>query len=248
MDFKRLRGCGRIFEFPAGVLDPVQQDRAYVRLRGGMHGLTVSNPPHIIVDASRRFAVYADVFIHVPSGQQGISGPKEQDRMLRALALYLNRHLLAYQVRAQRSRYRPRRPRRRGGGEDKRGTGVCVSTTGVRPKGLTPRHCGPTAKTKCSPHRKVGSACKPDRLAMAGAADAVRPRLQLRVSHSRHGTVLPDGCNAQPDGRASCAEKPRSNLGSGTWDGVRRKGWSKRKRFNEWDGASGLGFNGRTRA
>jgi hypothetical protein len=61
-----------------------------------MQGLTVSKPPHILVDASRRFAVYADEFIHVPSGQQGISAPKEQDRTLRALALYLSSQFATY--------------------------------------------------------------------------------------------------------------------------------------------------------
>ncbi|MHC5537660.1 HsdM family class I SAM-dependent methyltransferase, partial [Singulisphaera rosea] len=84
-----LRGKGRIFAFPKEAIGRIDRDNAYLRTRGGKKGLLVSYPPHVIVDASRRFAVYTDEFLVVPPRQIGIAGKRHHDSLLKALSLFL---------------------------------------------------------------------------------------------------------------------------------------------------------------
>ena len=97
VNFSRLKRCGRIFSFPQETLSPIPAAKAYVRSRGGLKGLDVSEPPHIIVDASRRFAVYSDEFLAVPSRKIGVSGPQESTDLLKALSIYLSSSFCTYQ-------------------------------------------------------------------------------------------------------------------------------------------------------
>lgn len=96
IDFNRLRNCGRIFSFPREAVEVIEEERAYLRLRGGRAGLEVSRPPHIVLDAARRFAVYCDEFVLVPPRQVGIAGPPESQVLLRALSLYLSSDFAVY--------------------------------------------------------------------------------------------------------------------------------------------------------
>ena len=48
--------------------------------------LLVSRPPHIIVDATRRFAVFTEEFLAVPARQIGIAGPNDSAPLLKACA------------------------------------------------------------------------------------------------------------------------------------------------------------------
>lgn len=89
LDFSKLRGCGRIFEFPPESTSSITKEKAYLRIRGGRAGLDVSKPPHIIVDAARRFAVYSEEFLAVPPRRIGIGGSSDK-ALLKALASYLN--------------------------------------------------------------------------------------------------------------------------------------------------------------
>jgi hypothetical protein len=89
LDVKRLRECGLIFEFPSSALKIITKERSFVRRGRGRLPLLVSEPPHIIVDEARRFAVYSDEFIGVPPRQIGIRGSKGQESLLKALSLYL---------------------------------------------------------------------------------------------------------------------------------------------------------------
>ncbi len=89
LNMDALRNCGRIFEFPDTALVPIEKEKANLRLRGGRAGLTVSYPPHVIVDGARRFAVYSDEFIAVPPRQIGISGNESHAKLLKALSLFL---------------------------------------------------------------------------------------------------------------------------------------------------------------
>ncbi|MFA4987600.1 MAG: N-6 DNA methylase [Candidatus Brocadiia bacterium] len=89
VDMTKLRRCGHIFSFPATVLSHIDKEHAYLRLRGGRAGLAVCRPPHIILDAARRFAIFSSEFLVVPPRQIGIAGPQEEERLLRALSLYL---------------------------------------------------------------------------------------------------------------------------------------------------------------
>ena len=90
IDSNKLRNCGRIFSFPINSLTKIPKDMSYVRTRGGKNGLTVSRPPHVILDAARRFAIYSDDFLAVSPSQIGILGKLKKTPLLKALALYLN--------------------------------------------------------------------------------------------------------------------------------------------------------------
>ncbi|EFK06829.1 N-6 DNA Methylase [delta proteobacterium NaphS2] len=89
IDFSKLRNCGRIFAFPDRAVARIPPHLAFLRKRGGEAGLKISAPPHIIVDAARRFAIYSDQFIAVPPRQIGISGPESSKKILKTLSLYL---------------------------------------------------------------------------------------------------------------------------------------------------------------
>lgn len=90
IDSSKLRNCGRIFSFPAKSLIKVSKDMSYVRQGREKQGFIVSKPPHVILDAARRFAIYSDKFLTVSPSQIGISGKTTQKTLLKALALYLN--------------------------------------------------------------------------------------------------------------------------------------------------------------
>jgi len=97
VDFTKLRECGRIFVFPEDVIQTIPKEQSHVRLRGGLAGLHVSQPPHILVDAGRRFAVYSDEFLAVPARQIGIAASAGNETLLKALSLYLNSDFVTYQ-------------------------------------------------------------------------------------------------------------------------------------------------------
>ena len=96
VDSALFRSRGKVFAIPADALTPITVDRAYIRARGGMEGLKVSYPPHILVDASRRFAIYSDDFVAIPGRHIGISGEKSQIPLLKALSLYLSSDFVTY--------------------------------------------------------------------------------------------------------------------------------------------------------
>lgn len=93
---KKLHRCGRIFTFPPRALAPIPPGPVHVRKGRVSLPLSVSRPPHIIVDASRRFAVYSDEFIAVPPRYIGISGSEDKAQLLRALSLYLSSDFVTY--------------------------------------------------------------------------------------------------------------------------------------------------------
>ncbi len=88
--FDKLRSVRRLFSFPPTALDKIGADECFVRKRGGLAGLSVSQPPHIVVDASRRFAVFSNEFIAIPARQVGIAGTSKSKDRLRALSLLLS--------------------------------------------------------------------------------------------------------------------------------------------------------------
>jgi len=96
VDFNRLRKRTTLFVIPDDALVTIPDAGAYIRTRGGMGGLEVNKPPHVIVDASRRFAVYSEQPIVVPGRQVGISGSWQQASLLKAVAAYLNSDFVKY--------------------------------------------------------------------------------------------------------------------------------------------------------
>ncbi len=68
-----------------------------VRKGRGKISLKICRPPHVVLDASRRFAVFSDQFIVVPPRQIGIAGDLSKTNLLKALALYLSSDFVQYQ-------------------------------------------------------------------------------------------------------------------------------------------------------
>jgi len=83
-------------QFPAEASRKIGKDEAYLRKRGGQAGLTVSEPPHIIISASRSYILYSGDYVFVSPRQIGISGAS-QSNLLKALTLYLNSDFIRYQ-------------------------------------------------------------------------------------------------------------------------------------------------------
>ena len=96
LDMNVLRKCGRIFTFPKESLNPVEASRAYVRKGRARIPLKICQPPHIVVDQARRFAVFSNEFIVVPPRQIGISGNASNEILLKALTLYLSSDFTLY--------------------------------------------------------------------------------------------------------------------------------------------------------
>lgn len=84
-----VRGHKRPFDIPIGALQPIPPEKCYCRKGRGILPLLVAKPPHIVVGASRNYAIYSDEFFVIPPSQVGISGPLEQANFLKALSLYL---------------------------------------------------------------------------------------------------------------------------------------------------------------
>ena len=93
---KKLSKETRYYTFPSTALDTIPKEEGYVRKGRDKLPLQVSRPPHIIIDTSRRFAVYSDKFIAVPARQIGIAGTKKQSNLLKALALYISSDFAHY--------------------------------------------------------------------------------------------------------------------------------------------------------
>jgi hypothetical protein len=88
LEMSKLKNCGQIFTFPVDALSRISDSEAFVRRGRVRLPLAVSKPPHVIVDKSRRFAIYEDRFVAVPSRQIGISGTDELMSLLKAIALF----------------------------------------------------------------------------------------------------------------------------------------------------------------
>ena len=98
LSFGKLKGCGRIVDFPDHALGRIPASHCWIRTQGGLAGLPVSQPPHLIVDATRRFVVYRNDFVCVPPRKIGVSSSDtpESAVLLRSLALLLSSSLCQY--------------------------------------------------------------------------------------------------------------------------------------------------------
>lgn len=85
-----------IFAVPEEALNVIPSDRAWVRKGRGQVPLQVCRPPHVIIHAARKFAIFSDEFIVIPPRQLGIGGKKKDEKILKAIALYLNSDFVAY--------------------------------------------------------------------------------------------------------------------------------------------------------
>jgi hypothetical protein len=97
IDMKTLHGCRRIFSFPSESLKIIEAEQAYVRKGRRTKPLIVCHPPHIFVDAARRFVLFSEEFFAIPTRQLGIAGKPSKANLLKALTLYLNSDFAYYQ-------------------------------------------------------------------------------------------------------------------------------------------------------
>ena len=97
VDFTKLKGYRRIFVFPESAITIIPEELTYVRKGRAEIPMRVSTPPHIFVDAGRRFAVYSNEFIAVPARQIGIASSAGKEALLKALSLYLVSDFVIYQ-------------------------------------------------------------------------------------------------------------------------------------------------------
>ncbi len=91
----RFRDVGHIHTLTDYFLDVIPAEECFVR-KGRKKPLAVCRPPHVIVSATRTFAVYSDEFIAIPPRQIGIAGSAIQSPLLKALALYLSSDFVSY--------------------------------------------------------------------------------------------------------------------------------------------------------
>jgi N-6 DNA Methylase len=93
LDMNALRGAWKIFALPQRALKA--NEAHYIR-RGEVEGLAVCRPPHVIVNAARKFAVYSDDYLIIPSRQVGIASTSGDRLFLKALSLYLSSDFAFY--------------------------------------------------------------------------------------------------------------------------------------------------------
>jgi len=74
-------------------------ERHFLRLRGGKAGLSINFAPHIVISPGwQNFAIYSEDDFIIPPRQMGIATPDtpENKNLLRALTVYLRSNLVAY--------------------------------------------------------------------------------------------------------------------------------------------------------
>jgi len=93
LEMDQLKHRRYLLQYPKVALRKIQSEETFLRRWGG---LDVCHGPHVIVGASRNFAVYTSDYLVVPPRQIGIVAPKGNESFLKALALYLNSDFVAY--------------------------------------------------------------------------------------------------------------------------------------------------------
>lgn len=97
LDVKVLKNRRYLFAFPTLAICPFPSEKRFLSRRAGVEKkLSVCEPPHVIIGVSRKFAVYNEDFLIVPTGQIGITSPTKNRLLLKALALYFNSDFVAY--------------------------------------------------------------------------------------------------------------------------------------------------------
>lgn len=96
VEARKLAGRGRLYTLPRDATVELSASEAFLRKRGGMRGLEVSDPPHILVNAARAYAIFSEEKFLIPPRQIGISGSSESADLLRALAAFLSSRFATY--------------------------------------------------------------------------------------------------------------------------------------------------------
>ncbi|MGA3283786.1 MAG: N-6 DNA methylase [Verrucomicrobiota bacterium] len=98
--FNQLVKGGLHFSIPKQTLKDITNDECYVRERGGLSGLEINKPPHLLIPASwKNFLLFSDEYFAIPPRQIGIAAATSEDsETLRAVTVYLASSLVDYFV------------------------------------------------------------------------------------------------------------------------------------------------------
>ena len=97
LNVDKLKRRRYLLRFPSEAFRTLKATDTYLSKRAGINlKLSICKPPHVIVGASRNFAVYTEEFLIVPPRQIGIIAPNGNEGLLKALALYLNSDFVIY--------------------------------------------------------------------------------------------------------------------------------------------------------
>jgi hypothetical protein len=88
--FNKLVKGGLHFSLPKQALTDIQDVECYVRKRGGLSGLAINQPPHLLIPATwKNFLLFSEEYFAIPPRQSGITAPEKDAETLRALTVYL---------------------------------------------------------------------------------------------------------------------------------------------------------------
>jgi type I restriction-modification system DNA methylase subunit len=91
-----LRGTKSPFSFPESAIDTIPMDECFVPKGRAELALRVSSPPHVLLDAARRYAIFSNRFLVIPAPNVSIAGGLETERLLKLLSLYLSSKFCTY--------------------------------------------------------------------------------------------------------------------------------------------------------
>lgn len=92
----KLRKHRNLLAFPENAIEQIPTNECYVPIGRAELAMKAANPPHILLDAARRFAVYSDQFLAIPAPNISIGAPASAERLLRALSLVLTSKYCVY--------------------------------------------------------------------------------------------------------------------------------------------------------
>ena len=97
--FNRLIKDGLHFSFPPKSLEDISKNECYVRERGGLSGLLINKPPHLLISATwKNFLLFSENYLAVPPRQMAVAVPEGQEELLRSLTVYLGSSVVDYFV------------------------------------------------------------------------------------------------------------------------------------------------------
>lgn len=95
--FNKIVKGGLHFSLPKRALTDIPDTECYVRKRGGLSGLAINRPPHLLIPASwKNFLLFSEEYFAIPPRQIGITAPKKDAGTLRALTVYLSSSLVDF--------------------------------------------------------------------------------------------------------------------------------------------------------
>ncbi|HMH09606.1 MAG TPA: N-6 DNA methylase [Candidatus Nitrosopolaris rasttigaisensis] len=84
-----------LFSIPFYALEDIPEDEYFIR-RGRIKGLLVSEPPHLVMNASWKYVIYSDEHFIIKPRQIGLSAPQRDAEYLRALSVFFSSSVAKY--------------------------------------------------------------------------------------------------------------------------------------------------------